>query len=132
MREGGRAHGVAAGLAEDEGQHAAVHRVDLVVRGLKAEPAVADDLRRDTLEHLRGGLRIDRQREVAVRVDVDEARSHDEPGGIEYLVGLQRRVADLGDPVVLQQEVAPVRRCPGAIEEPRAGDEHASCHLEPL
>jgi hypothetical protein len=65
-------------------------------------------------------------------VDVDEARRHDEPGRVEHLVGLQRRIAHLGDAVVLQKQIACARGCTGAVEEPRAGDEHTPCHLGPL
>ena len=38
------------------------------------EAAMADDLRGDALAHLAFGLRIDRQREIGMRLDVDEAR----------------------------------------------------------
>ncbi len=86
VRERGGARRVAARLAEDERQEARVHRVDLRVRGLQPQTAVAHDLGRHALEHLGLRLRVGREREVAVGVHVDEAGSDHQITTVERLV----------------------------------------------
>ena len=53
---------------------------------------MADDLGGDALAHLALGLGIDRQREVGMGLDVDEAGRDGEAGGVD---GLLRRAADV-------------------------------------
>src|SRR4029077_14418552 len=67
------------------------------------EAAMADNLGGDALAHLALGLRIDRQGEIRMRLDVDKARREGEGLGVDDLsrgagdVGADRRDAPVGD-----------------------------------
>ena len=51
-------------------------------------------------------------------VQVDEARRHDQAAGVDRLVGLARAdMADLGNPAVLDADVAPEARQPTAVDD---------------
>ena len=110
---------------EDERREALVEVVDLVVGRVEAEPAVADHLGGHALQHLRLRLAVEREREVAVRVDVDEAGREHQAARVDRLVGGERRAADLGDDAVLEDKVAVARRGAAAVDDPSAGEEHA-------
>ena len=55
------------------------------------EAAMTDDLGRDALAHLALGLRIDRQDEVGMRLDVDKAGRYRQPLGVDDAAGLARQ-----------------------------------------
>ena len=103
----------------------------LGVRRREAEAAVADHLGGDALEDLRARVGVDGQREVAVRMHVDEAGSDDLPAQVEDLVGREAGLAglaDLGDAVVLDEEIARPRGRAGPVDEPRAGKKETPGH----
>ena len=75
------------------------------------EAAMADDLGGDALAHLALGLGIDRQREVGMGLDVDEARRHREAGGVDDL-GARR-------PAALSPIAAMRPSCDGEIRRDR-------------
>ena len=89
------------------------------------EPAMADDLGRHALAHLALGLGIDRQREVGMGLDVDEAGRDREPGGVDHLGRVAgRHVADRRDPSVANGKVAGHARAAAAVEQQAAADQN--------
>ena len=71
----------------------------------RREPAVARDVGRDPLAQLGLGLRSQRQREVRVCVDVDEARDDETSAGIDGLARRPEAAADGDDTAVLDRDV---------------------------
>ena len=120
--EVGRA--AAAALAEDHRADQLVEALDLIVGRGQAEPAVADDLGGHALEDLRVRFRLAGQREVPVRVHVDEPRRDDHPSGVEHLVR-RGRVVQPGDGVVFDREVTAAGGSAGAVEDAGVADEEA-------
>ena len=93
------------------------------------EPAMPDDLGRDALAHLAFGLWIDRQREVRMRFDVDEAGRHRQPFGIDHLGrAFRQRAADRGDPPGANGDVADFPGPPAAVDQGAAADQHVPRH----
>ncbi len=74
--------------AVHEGHVLAKQRVALGHDGRRGEAAVARDLRRHALLGLAAGHRVERQVEVGVGVDVDEARREHAPRGVHGFPGL--------------------------------------------
>jgi hypothetical protein len=85
-------------------------------RGCGGEAAVADHFGRHALPDLAFRFWIQRQREVGVRVDVDEARREREPGGVDEAAGLAQVGADRGDRAVRDRDVDASRGRTGAVE----------------
>ncbi len=93
------------------------------------EAAMADDLGGDPLAHLRVRGRIDRQGEVRMSLDVDEARTDGEPGAIDRLHRLARqRRADGRDAPAPNSDVAGPPRRPAAVEQRAAADQDVMGH----
>ena len=90
--------------------------------GRDREAAMADDLGGHPLAHLAFGLGIDRQREVRMGLDVDEARRHGEPRCVDGLAGgLFDAPADRGDTAVADGDVARrAGRSAAVINQPAA------------
>ena len=89
------------------------------------EPAMADDLGRHALAHLALGLGIDRQREVGMGLDVDEAGRDREPGGVDHLRCVRGRDrADRRDPAVADGKVARHAGLAAAVEQEAAADQN--------
>src|SRR6185369_1365785 len=91
-------------------------------RGRKS--TVAGDLQRDALADLRLRPRVERQREVGVRVDVDEAGRDDLAAGVDHPAGRPRRARlerDEAAPVDADVGVAPGRA--GAVDQVAAADQ---------
>ena len=93
------------------------------------EAAMADDLGGHALAHLALGLGIDRQREVGMRLDVDEARRHRQSGGVDHFPRIVAEVgADGGDAALADREVAGPARGAGAVEQQPAADQDVMRH----
>ena len=75
-------------------------------RGRDREAAMADDLGGDALADLALGLRIDRQREIGMRLDVDEARRDGEARGVD---GLASRSPQMRGPIAAMRPSAMAR-----------------------
>src|SRR5262249_25907420 len=86
--------------------------------------AVADDLGGHALPHLAFRLRIDRQHEVGMGLDVDEAGGHGEPAGVDDLVGaaVERR-PEGDDAAVRNGEIAAHARRAAAVDQGAAANE---------
>ncbi len=72
--------------------------------------AMADDLGGDALAHLAFGLRIDRQREIRMRLDVDKTRRDGEPFGVDDFVrgvGDARPIAAMRPPAMARSPATP-------------------------
>ena len=90
---------------------------------------MADDLGGDALAHLALGLGIDRQREVGMGLDVDEAGRDREPVGVDHLGGVAARfAADRGDAAVADGDVARLARGAAAVEQQAAADQDVVGH----
>ena len=75
------------------------------------EPAVADQHGGDAVPARHRAPRVPEDLAVVVRVHIDEAGSHDLPGGVDDLGALGRvDAADRGDPPVLDRDVGLVAR----------------------
>jgi hypothetical protein len=59
--------------------------VGMIHQRRDAQTAVADDLGGHALAHLAARLRPGQHGEIRMRVDVDEARTHDGTGGVAHL-----------------------------------------------
>ena len=93
------------------------------------EAAMADDLGGHALAHLALGLGIDRQREVGMSLDVDEARRHRQSGGVDHFRRIVAEVgADGGDAAIADREVAGPARGAGAVEQQPAADQDVMRH----
>ena len=91
---------------------------------------MADDLGGHALAHLALGLGIDRQREVGVGLDVDEARRHRQAGRVDHFRRIVAEIgADGGDAAVADREVAgrPAAPVPSSSNPPRI---RMSCAME--
>ena len=67
---------------------------------------MADDLGGDALAHLALGLRVDRQHEIGMGLDVDKPRRHRQPAGVDDALGIGRQIAaDLGDSPGLDRQI---------------------------
>ena len=89
------------------------------------EAAMADDLRGDPLAHLALGLGIDRQREVGMGLDVDEAGRDHEACRVDHLGGVAANVSpDGGDAAVADREIARLAGGAAAVEQQAAADEN--------
>ncbi len=88
-----------------------------------------DDLCGDALADLALGLGIDRQRKVGMGLDVDEARRHRQPVGVDGPGGVVREAtADRRDAAVPHGEIG---RNPGAaapVVERAAADQDVAGH----
>src|SRR5262249_51147193 len=62
-------------------------------------------------------------REVRVRMDVDEARRDDQALGVNLALALARHLAEGGDLVALDGEVAVIPRIAGAVDELAVADD---------
>ncbi len=97
--------------------------------GCDREAAMADDLGGHALAHLALGLGIDRQREVGMGLDVDEARRHREAFGVDHLGGVACELhADGGDAAVADRDVASCAGRSAAVEQQAAADEDVVGH----
>ena len=87
--------------------------------------ALPDDLGGDALVHLALRPAVDQQREVGVRVQVDEARAYREPVQLDALGRFQLgQVADARDPAVADSDVGPERLAARSVEYLSAGENH--------
>ena len=85
---------------------------------------MADDLGGDALADLALGLGVDRQREIRMRLDVDEARRHGEPCGVDGLLGAAFELrADRGDTAVFNGEISRGAGRAAAVENKPAADQ---------
>src|SRR6266480_3764306 len=92
-------------------------------------PAIPDYMGRHALADRALGRRLDEDAEVAVRVDVDEARRHEEALRIDGPVsGSSRQLADSGDSPSLNPNVRGPRGRTGAVEDVPSPDEDAEGH----
>ena len=69
----------------------AQHLHAIAERGRDREAAIADDLERHALTDLGLGPLVERQREIGMRVDVDEPGCHDLPARVDHAAGGPRR-----------------------------------------
>ena len=94
--------------------------------------AVADHERRDPLRHeRREELRLvgQGQDEVAVGVDVDEARADDATADVDDAPGLGSvELPDRGDPPVLDGHIGPEPGLAGAVDDPAVHEEEVVAH----
>ncbi len=85
---------------------------------------MADDLGGDALAHLALGLRIDRQREIRMRFDVDETRCDREALSVD---GLECRTGEAGpdcrNAAACDGEIAGNARIAGAVVQNSAADQ---------
>src|SRR6185503_11961141 len=89
----------------------------------EAETAIADHHRGDAVPRRQRAVRIPEELRVVVRVQVDEARRHDQAAGVDHLVGIVgAQLADLGDHPVLDAKVALEARQPAAVDDHAAAD----------
>ena len=79
------------------------------------EAAVAGHDRRHAVEARRRESRIPEDLGVVVRMDVDEAGSHDGARGVERLVP-REPLPDFGDPPVAHEHVRCIRGAPGPVD----------------
>jgi hypothetical protein len=92
---------------------------------------VTDHLGGDALEDLALGPRGVRQREIGVRLDVDEPRRHHEPIGLDHAPGRPRMAGrDGGDPAVAHRGVGAHRLRARAVQERAAADDEV-VHARP-
>jgi len=75
------------------------------------------------LAHLAFGFRIDRQREVGMRLDVDESGRHYEPVGIRDSARWAGDASDFSNAAILDREVTGNARVAGAVEQDSAADQ---------
>ena len=87
------------------------------------EAAMADNLRGDALAHLAFGLGIDRQREIGMRLDVDEARRHREALGIDHPPRGAGVAADRGNAPIRNRDIARRAGIAGAVIHSAAADQ---------
>ena len=84
----------------------------------------ADDLRSDSLPDFTLRVAVHQQRVIAVSVEIDKARSHHEPRGVNHPPGGRvDQAADGGDPSVFHGNLAFVPRAAAAVDDPPAFDE---------
>ena len=84
---------------------------------------MADDLGGDALAHLALGLGIDRQGEIGMRLDVDKARRHGEPGRIDHALRGAIDAADCRNPPARNRDVARHAGTAGAVKHSAAADQ---------
>ncbi len=90
---------------------------------------MADNLGGDALANLALGLRVDRQHEIGMRLDVDKARRHHEPAGIDDPVGIRRQVGpDLGHQAVLNRDIGALAGSAAAVDHRAAANEDVPGH----
>ena len=100
------------------------HRQPLGQRRGGREAAVAHDLQRHALAHLRLRARIERQREIRVRVDVDETGRHDLTARVDLAMGRPRGPPlDRDDAAGAHAHVAIAARRAGAVDQVTAPDQ---------
>ena len=90
------------------------------------EAAVPGHHGRHPVEARRRQLRVPEHLGVVVRVDVDESRRHDVPGGVEHGVALEA-VADGGDASPVDGDIGAPPNGAGAVEH-RATSNHQFGH----
>ena len=89
---------------------------------------MADDFGGDALPHLAFGLGIDRQREIGVGLDVDEARRDGEAGGVDGFLCRAADAANRGDTAVLDRQIADDARTAAAVVDRPAADQYVVGH----
>src|SRR5262249_39225367 len=86
------------------------------------EPTVAGDHARDAVPRRRRERRVPEDLRVVVRVDVDEARRHGMPTGVE-LAGTGQAITDPGDGVAGHRDIGATARRAGAVDDRAAADD---------
>jgi hypothetical protein len=84
---------------------------------------LADHLRRDTLPDLALGVAVGDQRDVRVRVHVDEARREHPAARVDRPHRRCRRVADADDAALCDGDRAAPGGCTGPVDNLRVGDD---------
>src|SRR4051812_30618854 len=93
---------------------------------------MADDLGRDTLPDLAFGLGIDRQCEIGMGLDVDEAGADRQPSGVDDPLCRARKAgSDPGNPAVRNSELGAFARPAAAVVERAAADQDVPGHPTP-
>ena len=91
--------------------------------------AMADDLGGHALADLAFGLGIDRQGEVGMGLDVDEARRDREPCGVDGPAGIGRDLRpDGGNAAVRDREIARNAGAAAAVEQEPVADQEVAAH----
>ena len=85
---------------------------------------LARDIQGHALTHLALGRSVPEERAVGMRVQVDEARGHHEPGGVDHPRRVRpREIAHRHDPISPDGHVGPEPRVAGTVDDLATGDE---------